>query len=307
MTRANLVVEGTSRRPGRGAAGGSRTIVLGALAFVPLLLVIATAVLAPVLAPYSPVVSVGGSLLPPSAAHWFGTDAVGMDVLSRCLYGTRVAVTFGLIVTVIATVVGSVLGVLVGLAEQARVKVLRGVAEVISQLTNYFIAIPSIILGIVVVGVMGDSSVSLVLAISLTLVTAPIKLTRVEVLRVRTEAYLEAAELSGESKLHSAIVHVLPNSLGPAMRNMPLIFGNTVVILASLGFIGVGVKAPTPEWGYMMSSALSGLMLGQWWAATFPAIFLAASVLCVTASSHMLVRRLPPAVAAVKGRLEGVR
>src|SRR5699024_1319438 len=103
----------------------------------------------------------------------------------------------------------------------------------------------------------------------------------------------EAAEVSGESKLRAALIHVIPNSTVPAMRNLPLVFGNCVIILASLGFIGVGLPTPTPEWGYMISAGLSSLMLGQWWPAVFPALFVLLAVLAVAYSSRALPKVWP--------------
>lgn len=259
--------------------------VQATLAFLPLLIVLVVALLAPVIAPFDPERSVAAARLAPSAAHWFGTDSVGMDVFSRTIYGTRIAVEFAIVVAVISTVGGVLIGAYIGLTESSK-GLFGGLGRLLNQISNYIIAIPDIILGIVVVGIMGASDVALTIAITLCLIQAPIKLTRVEVLRVRREAFLEAAEMAGESRLRSALVHVVPNSVGPALRNMPLIFGNCVIILASLGFIGVGLAMPTPEWGYMISAGLSALMLGQWWPAVFPALFVLLSVLAVAYTSR---------------------
>lgn len=271
------------------------------LAFLPLVAILVLAIFAPLIAPYDPVTTVAASRLPPSAEHIFGTDSVGMDVFSRTVYGARVAVQFGVTVAICSTVGGILIGTFIGLSESSR-GFAGWIGRLVNQISDYFIAIPSIILGIVVVGIMGSSDFALTVAITLCLIQATIKLTRAEVLRVRREAYLEAAELAGESSLRSALIHVVPNSIGPAMRNMPLVFGNCVIILASLGFIGVGVKAPTPEWGYMISSALSSLMLGRWWAAVFPAIFVALAVLSIAYSSQAIPKVWPYLAAQVKNR-----
>ncbi len=268
-------------------------------AFVPLALVVAIAVLAPVIAPYDPVTSVAASRLPPSPEHWFGTDAVGMDILSRTIYGARIAVQFGVIVAVLSTIGGVLIGTFIGLSESSS-GVLGLLGRGLNQISSYLLAIPDVILGIVVVGIMGSSDFALTVAITLCLVQAPVKLTRVEVLRVRRESYLESAKLAGESSFRAALVHVMPNSIGPAMRNMPLIFGNCVIILASLGFIGIGVKAPTPEWGYMISSGLSSLVLGRWWPAVFPAAAVLLSVLAIAYSSRAIPRMWPLLAVRVK-------
>lgn len=257
------------------------------LAVLPLALIVAVAVLAPVLSPFDPERTVGAARLAPSAEFWFGTDAVGMDVFSRVLHGAQIAVQFGITVALWSTGLGILLGTFIGLSESSR-GFRSTVGRGLHRVSEYLIAVPDIVLAIVVVGIMGPSDLALMVAIVLSLVQAPIKLTRMEVLRVRKEAYLEAAELAGESRLRAAVGHVIPNSIGPAMRNMPLIFGNCVIILASLGFIGVGVNPPTPEWGTMISSGISSLMLGRWWETVFPALFVFLSVLGIAYSSRAI-------------------
>ncbi len=267
-------------------------------AFLPLVVILLIAALAPILAPYDPERTVGGARLAPSPDFWFGTDSVGMDVFSRTIYGAQIAVRFGVTVALWATVLGILLGTFIGLAESSR-GVRASVGRVLNRVSEYIIAVPDIILAIVVVGIMGASDTALIVAMVLALVQAPIKLTRMEVLRVRNEAYLEAAEMAGEGPLRIAFVHVIPNALGPAMRNLPLIFGNCVIILASLGFIGVGVTPPTPEWGTMISSGLSSLMLGRWWETVFPALFVLFSVLGIAYSSRAIPKVWPKLVAAL--------
>ncbi|QNE36773.1 ABC transporter permease [Leifsonia shinshuensis] len=292
-----LAIAAVKSRPARARVNWLRVT----LAFLPLAIILALAVFAPLIAPYDPVTTVAASRLAPSADHLFGTDSVGMDVFSRTIYGARVAVQFGVAVAVCSTAGGILIGTFIGLSESSR-GLAGWIGRFLNQVSDYFIAIPSIILGIVVVGIMGSSPVALIIAITLCLIQATIKLTRAEVLRVRREGYLEAAELAGESPLRAAFVHVVPNSIGPAMRNMPLVFGNCVIILASLGFIGVGVKAPTPEWGYMISSGISSLMLGRWWPTVFPAIFVALSVLAIAHSSRAIPQVWPYLAAHVKKR-----
>lgn len=262
------------------------------VAFLPLVLILAVAIFAPLIAPYDPERTVGAARLEPNADHWFGTDAVGMDVFSRTLHGAQIAVQFAITVALWATGLGILIGTFIGLTESSR-GMLSGVGQTLNKLSEYIIAIPDLILAIVIVGLMGSSDFTLTIALTIVLVQAPIKLTRAEVLRVRREAYLDAAEMAGESRLRSALIHVIPNSVGPAMRNLPLIFGNCVIILASLGFVGIGVNAPTPEWGYMISTGISSLMLGRWWETIFPAVFLFLSVLGISYSSRAIPRVWP--------------
>jgi peptide/nickel transport system permease protein len=287
--------------PSRLALARASTTWRIVLAFLPLAIILALAVLAPVLAPFDPERTVGPARTAPSGEFLFGTDAVGMDVFSRTLYGTQLAVRFAVTVALWSTVLGILIGTFIGLTESSR-GLTSGVGRLLNKISEYIIAIPDIILAIVIVGLMGSSDFTLTIALIVTLVQAPIKLTRVEVLRVRREAYLDAAEMAGETRTRAALVHVIPNAVGPALRNMPLIFGNCVIILASLGFIGVGVSAPTPEWGAMISSGVSSLMLGRWWEAIFPSIFLFLSVLGIAYSSRALPKVWPQLVAHITTR-----
>lgn len=258
---------------------------------IPLVVIVLVAVFATVIAPYSAEKAVGDALAAPSPQHLFGTDSVGLDVFSRVIVGMQISVKLALIATVVSTVVGILFGTVIGLAESK-----PGVATVIGQglnrLSDYIISVPSIILGIVVVGLMGPSQVTLVFALSIYLLQAPLRLTRVEVLRVRKEPYLEAASMAGEGALRRALGHVLPNSMTPALAYTPVVFGNSIVVLASLGFLGVGVQPPTPEWGAMISTGISQLMSGQWWCTVFPSVFLFLTVIGVAYSSRALPRSL---------------
>src|SRR5699024_4343069 len=148
---------------------------------------------------------VGTGRQPPSVEHWFGTNQVGMDVFSRTVFGTRIATQFGLLVACLSTVIGVGIGAAIGMVEHRR-SIMGRLGRTLNDLNGYVIAIPDIITGIVVVGVMGPSPTAITIALVLVLVQPPIKLTRVEVLKVRNESYLEMAHLSGESPLRAAIV-----------------------------------------------------------------------------------------------------
>lgn len=285
-----------SSRPRATARGSLPAWVTTALPIVPIVAIVLIAILAPIIAPYDPRTAVGASNLPPSAAHLFGTDGVGLDVFSRTVIGMQTSVRIGLIVVVLATVIGMIIGTFIGLAESKR-GALGLLGRALNRVSDYIISVPAIVLGIVVVGLMGTSDVTLVLALTLFLVQAPIRLTRVEVLRVRKEAYLDAARMAGESSARIAFSHVLPNSMRPALANAPLVFGNSIIILASLGFLGIGVQPPTPEWGVMISEGISPLMIGFWWGTVFPSVFLFLTVLGVSYSA----RSLPRFLTAVRG------
>ncbi|MCI1673678.1 MAG: ABC transporter permease [Bifidobacterium tibiigranuli] len=255
-------------------------LIRGALPGLPFVVLVVVTIFAKVIAPYDAEKTIGSVNGAPSAAHWFGTDSVGMDIFSRTLVGMQVSVRIALIVAVIATVLGVLIGTFIGLIESQRA-VLGVFGRMLNRVTEYIITVPSLVMGIVIVGLMGAGEKTMIFALVLCLTQAPIRLTRVEVLRVRSEAYLQAAEMAGEGRGRSALVHVIPNALGPAMTNVPIAFGNSVMILASLGFLGIGIQAPTPEWGSMISSGISSLMMGIWWPTVFPSLFLFFTVICV--------------------------
>lgn len=279
----------------RRAKSASRSAWRLALPYIPLVVLLFLALFARQIAPYDPVRTVASVQQPPSRDHFFGVDAVGMDVFSRSIAGVEIAVRIGMTVAIVSTVLGLLIGTFIGLVESSR-KSVGVLGRGLNKLSEYVLATPSLVLGIVVVGLMGASDTAFIVALTLALMQPPIRLTRAEVLRVRKEAYLEAAELAGNTSFVIAMKHVLPNSMRPALVNMPIIFGNSIIVLAGLGFIGVGAQPPTPEWGSMISTGISSLMLGYWWASTFPAICLFIAVMSVSYSARGIQADFPEIV-----------
>lgn len=262
------------------------------LPYIPILIVLLLAVFAPMLAPYDPRKVVAIPQQAPGPEHWFGTDSVGMDIFSRVLAGIEISVRTSMIVAVACTVLGLLIGTFIGLAESSR-GFFGLIGRGVNKVSEYILATPNLIIGIVVVGLMGATDVALMIALTLGLMQGPIRLTRTEVLKVRKDAYLDAADMAGESKLAIAIRHVLPNSMRPALVNLPLVFGNSILFLATLGFIGVGAQPPTPEWGAMISGGVSAMMLGYWWGTLFPAAALSITVLVVAYAARGIRKGWP--------------
>jgi peptide/nickel transport system permease protein len=262
-------------------------------AFLPLLpgvIIVLITLLSPFIERFDPQQAIGNARLAPNATYWFGTDSVGFDIFSRTIASFRIDMLIGLVVTAASTLAGLVLGILFGMREGDRGW--RGVlARTGSRVVDLVDAVPSVIFGVVIVGLFGANAVSLSIALTIILLQNQLRLTRVEVLRVRGEAYINAARMAGQSETRILFRHVLPNSCQPALVNASLVFGNAVVILASLGFLGVGFRPPTPEWGSMISSGLSDLMLGRWWGALFPSIALCLTVISAGMASRA-IRRL---------------
>jgi peptide/nickel transport system permease protein len=258
-----------------------------ALALVPAALLLLLAVVGPQVVPFSPVDVVARPDLLPGGAHWFGTDSSGMDVLSRTVAAGRVNLVIGLATAVVATVVGVAVGLLVGMTE-ARTGPVGMLARGASRALDLVQALPAIVIGLVLIAFFGASVPSLVLALSVILFPNQARLVRAEVLRVRGEAFVDAARLSGESELVLVLRNVLPNSAWPALENTSLVFGSAIVLTAGLGFLGVGLPPPTPEWGSMIAIGAPAAASGRWWSALFPAVALALTVFAAAGAGRAL-------------------
>ena len=237
------------------------------------LVVILVALFGPALAPFPDHVAGGVDTAhrfrPPGWANPFGTNELGQDVFSLVLAGTRVSVLAGLGVVVVAALVGVAAGAVAGFAG-------GWTDEIVMRLTDLKLVIPGLILAMAVAAAMGPGIVNMVIAISLSWWPGFARLVRGEVLAKKEEAFVTAARAIGASPARILFRHILPNVVGPVVVKMSLDMGFAILTVASLGFIGIGVRPPTPEWGTMLSVARS-YMPDFWWTAVFPglAMFLA--------------------------------
>lgn len=277
----------TSSAPGQQSVTRWRRPSARTIAFVPAAIIVVLAVIGPLIVPYSPIEVVARPDLTPSTDHWFGTDSSGMDVFSRTIAATQNNLMIGLITTVVATVLGIAIGLAVGMNESRR-GVIGGISRGVSRALDLVQAIPAIVIGLVLIAFFGASIPSLTLALSVILLPNQARLVRTEVLRVRSEAYLDAARISGEREFIVIARHVLPNSTWPALENASLVFGSAIVLTAGLGFLGVGLNPPTPEWGSMIAIGAPSAASGRWWSALFPAIALAITVFAVSGLGRRL-------------------
>jgi peptide/nickel transport system permease protein len=230
------------------------------------------AIFAPWISPHDPSqLNLGARLLPPSAAHWFGTDELGRDVLSRTLYGSRISLLVAVAVVGISLTLGSVLGMLAGFY--------GGVTDTIVNiyLTNAFLSLPGILLAVAIVAFLGPSLANLILALALAGWVNYARLVRAQVLTVKQREYVQAARSMGASDLHLMLRHILPNILQPLLVQAAIGMAAAVLSEATLSFLGLGVQPPTPTWGAMLNDARSHLFESPY-LMFFPAIALA---LCV--------------------------
>jgi peptide/nickel transport system permease protein len=229
----------------------------------PIAVLILIAAVGPSLLPYDPEKVVGSGSLPPGGEHIFGTDSAGLDVFSRTIAATGTNLMIALLVTVVATLVGIVLGLAIGMNESSggvRGTLSRGTARIVDLAE----AVPGVVIGLAAVAFYGANIVTLTLAMAFILCPIQIRLVRTEVLRVRSDAYLDAARMAGMSETELTVRHVFPNSSWAALENSSVVFAVTIILTAALGFIGVGLPPPTPEWGAMLSRGASDALVGRW-------------------------------------------
>ena len=223
---------------------------------------------APWLMPHDPIASYPDRVLQaPSATHWFGTDGNGMDVFSRVIYGAR----FGFGIAIPAVLLSIVIGVPVGLIAGYRGGYLD---EVLMRFFDGLRVFPSIILALAVVAATGQSLVNVVLVLGF--LDSPVfaRLVRAEVLALRSSNFVESAVAAGNPTWRILFVHLLPNTIQGAMAQTAVRAAWAVRISATLAFLGVGIQAPTPEWGAMIRQGAEFMISGQWWVALYPGLAL---------------------------------
>lgn len=233
------------------------------------------ALIAPWIVPYpadaAGAVHMANKLQPPSAAHWFGTDEVGNDILTRVLIGTRLSLQIAVIITGVAVAIGVPLGILAGY---------RGgwTREIIMRITDIFLSVPGLVLAIAIVAALGIGIINAIVALSLVWWPGYVRLVESKTLSLRGEAYVDAARLAGASTTRILFSHILPNCLSPILVKASMDMGMAILAAAGLGFIGLGAQPPTPEWGAMISIGRNYLPT-WWWYATFPGVAIYLTVL----------------------------
>lgn len=236
------------------------------------LFMVFVAVFAPLLAPYDPTAQSWTAVRKaPSAAHWFGTDEAGRDMLSRIIWGARASLLAGLTSVGIAMAIGVPLGLAAGF--------LGGLVDgFISRFTDAMLACPFLILAIALAAFLGPSLTNAMLAIGITATPFFIRLTRGQVLSIKSEDYVEAARAVGNPQWRVAVRHVLPNILPQLMVQATLTIATAIIAEASMSFLGLGLQPPAPSWGSMLNSAQRFLSNAPWMA-LWPGIAIFATVL----------------------------
>ena len=260
MSTATLPVDGARRR----ALALLLASPTGTIGLVIVLFFLLLALFAPLIAPYDAIaVSSENVLKGPTARFMFGTDGNGMDVFSRVVYGARYA--FGIAVPVL--LLGMALGVPIGLYAGYRG---GWFDEITLRVMDALRVFPSIILALAIVAATGHSLFNVVVVIAVLDVPLFARVVRAEVLALRRSGLAEAALAAGNPTWRILAVHLLPNCLRGAMAQVPIRMAWAVRVTATLAFIGVGIQAPTPEWGAMIRQGSEYMISGEWWVAIFP-------------------------------------
>lgn len=246
----------------------------GILGAVLMVLLIGTAVFAPLIAPYNPLtVNPLDALRPPSSQYWMGTDTLGRDMLSRIIYGARVSLRLGLVSVSIAMSIGVLLGVMAGY--------FGGRIDAISmRLVDVLLAFPSLILALIAVFALGPGLTNAMIAVGISAIPSYARVTRGEVLSARENLYVQAAEATGVPNILIMFRHILPNIIAPNIVIAALGTGSAILAGSALSFLGLGAQAPTPEWGLMLSQG-RGFMQLAWWLTFFPGLGIMVTVMAL--------------------------
>lgn len=235
-----------------------------ALGVVIVLMFVLLALVGPSLTPYEPTKPhPRNTLEAPSSAFVFGTDKFGRDILTRVIYATRLDLMISASVALSAFAIGSLIGGVAGYYG-------GWLDDAVMRIADVLFAFPAFILAMAITGVLGDSVPNVIVAIATAYTPFFIRLTRGEMLSLRTQQYADAARSVGNPRWRIMLVHLLPNALTPSLMQAPLVFGWAILDAAGLAFLGLGITPPTAEWGVLVSEGAQHIVTGEWWVWLFP-------------------------------------
>ncbi|MCY1674888.1 ABC transporter permease [Pseudarthrobacter sp. SL88] len=250
------------------------------VSFLVILVVVLWSLLPSLFTGYSPVNGDTGSKLdPPSLQHWFGTDYLGRDQYARVVYGTASSVTSALVAVAIGLLVGSAIGLASGF---------RGgwLDATLGRFVDVLLAIPGFLLAVVIVSSLGFQTINAAIATGVSAVAVFARLMRAEVIRVRRSAFVEASYLEGGNRLQALLTHVLPNAYRSVLVLAVLQFGTSILVIASLAFLGYGDPPPSSDWGLLVASGKTYVTAP--WLVYAPALVIVATVLSINRISRWL-------------------
>lgn len=254
------------------ALAGQKLFLVGCLI---LLWWIVAAIFGSLIAPYSPYAqNLAAINQPPSAAHLFGTDSLGRDMLSRVIVGSRDILIIAPLATLLGTIAGASLGLAMGY--------LRGLFdEVISRFVEAFLALPLVVTGVIAIFALGRSNTTLIFVIAIVFTPLIARTVRSAVIAERELDYIAAARLRGEGSLYVMFGEILPNVLAPIVVEFTVRLGYAIFAVATLSFLGFGVQPPSPDWGLEIATNYGQVASGYWWEVLFDALAIASLVVAV--------------------------
>jgi len=245
---------------------------LGAVGAFIIAVMLLVALFAARLAPYDPYAAdYGAQFMRPSAAHWFGTDEFGRDVLSRIMYGARIALFVGFVASFVGCTLGALLGVISAYA--------GGTVDLcLERLMDILLAFPLLILALAIASILGPAVQNVVVAISIPIIPRAARVVRASALSVKENPYVEAAGSLGASRPRVILQHIVPNVMAPYIIILTAQLGSAILTEAALSYLGLGTAEPTPSWGLMLSGSASAYAEKAPWIALFPGIAISLAV-----------------------------
>jgi peptide/nickel transport system permease protein len=244
------------------------------LAFGLFLLIVVCAVFGPSIAPYDPLASnTDAAYQAPSGAHWFGTDQLGRDIMSRVIVATRLDLAIAVFSVALVFLLGGVSGVMAGFFG-------GWTDRVVGRLADTIMAFPLFVLAMGIVAALGNTVTNIVIATAIINFPLYARVARAEANVRRDAGFVQAARLTGNGEMRIVLTQILPNVMPIMVVQMSLTMGYAILNAAGLSFIGLGVRPPTAEWGIMVAEGAADMVSGKWWIAFFPGAALMVSVFC---------------------------
>lgn len=269
----------------------NRMLVTGSII---LLFVHLIGVMAPILAPYDVLEMVPQNrFVPPNSEHWFGTDNFGRDIFSRVMYGVRLSLIIGIVVTLFSTIIGLIVGLL-----SAYYKLLD---HILMRICDGLFAFPSILLAIAITAALGPKTINVVIALVLVFIPSIARIVRSQALVVKEKTFIESLRAQGANSFRILFLHIAPNVVSPLIVQVTYVLAVTILTEASLSFLGAGVPAPEPSLGNLLYDGKLSIYVA-WWMTIFPGIFIVLIILGLNLFGDGLRDFLDPKTKQLKKR-----